>query len=131
MNKASISLFIWAILLILAQVLVFNRICLFGVAVPFVFLYILIKLPITLSREWMSTIGFTAAVRKPRRRAVGPLSRNRITRNVRVPEILPYVHIRLLYACVPHRIVFRTRSAQARFKNRIQHSTLHNAYHRH
>ena len=62
MNKASISLFIWAILLILAQVLVFNRICLFGVAVPFVFLYILIKLPITLSREWMFTIGFAVGM---------------------------------------------------------------------
>ncbi len=42
----------------LAQVIVFNHICLFNVAVPLVFIYLLVRLPITLSVNWMLTIGF-------------------------------------------------------------------------
>ena len=42
----------------LAQVMVFNHICLFNVAVPMVFIYLLVRLPITLSVNWMLTIGF-------------------------------------------------------------------------
>lgn len=42
----------------LAQVMVFNHICLFNVAVPMVFIYMLVRLPITLSVNWMLTIGF-------------------------------------------------------------------------
>ncbi|WP_148061325.1 rod shape-determining protein MreD [Duncaniella muris] len=45
-------------ILVLAQVIVFNHICLFNVAVPLVFIYLLVRLPITLSVNWMLTIGF-------------------------------------------------------------------------
>ena len=45
-------------ILVLAQVMVFNHICLFNVAVPMVFIYLLVRLPITLSVNWMLTIGF-------------------------------------------------------------------------
>lgn len=44
--------------LILVQVIVLNRICLFGVAVPFAFIYIILRLPVSLSREWLFTISF-------------------------------------------------------------------------
>lgn len=58
MNKSVISLIIWSIVLVLAQATIFNHVCLFGVAVPFVFIYTLIKLPLTISREWLFTIAF-------------------------------------------------------------------------
>ncbi len=58
MNKSAISLFFIAIILILAQAVVFNHVCLWGIAIPFVFLYIIIKLPISLSKEWLFTLGF-------------------------------------------------------------------------
>lgn len=58
MNKSAISLIIWSIVLVIAQATIFNHICLFGVAVPFVFLYTILKLPLTLSREWLFTIAF-------------------------------------------------------------------------
>ncbi len=58
MNKTALSLILSAILLILAQAVVFNNICLWGVAVPFVFLYVLLRLPLTMSKDWLFTIGF-------------------------------------------------------------------------
>lgn len=58
MNKTAIHLIIWTFVLIVAQALVFNHVCLFGYAVPFVFLYTLVKLPLTLSKEWLFTLGF-------------------------------------------------------------------------
>ena len=50
MARISIELLIYTLVLVLAQVLVFNHICLFGVAVPFVFIFVLLRLPVTLSR---------------------------------------------------------------------------------
>lgn len=58
MNKSAILLFIWSVVLILVQALVFNHVCLFGYAIPFVFVYILVKLPANMSKEWLFTIGF-------------------------------------------------------------------------
>lgn len=58
MNKTAIILFSWSIVLILIQALVFNHVCLFGYAVPFVFVYILVKLPVDMPKEWLFTIGF-------------------------------------------------------------------------
>ncbi|MEF2644340.1 MAG: rod shape-determining protein MreD [Paramuribaculum sp.] len=54
----NIALIFWSIALILLQALVFNHVCLFGYAVPFVFLYILVKLPLNMSKEWLFTIAF-------------------------------------------------------------------------
>lgn len=46
-----------AIVLVLVQV-VFNKILLFGVAVPIVFIYLLLRLPVHTSVNWVMTIGF-------------------------------------------------------------------------
>lgn len=58
MSKTTIQTIILGIILVLAQVIVFNHISLFNVAVPMVFFYLIIRLPITLSTNWMLTIGF-------------------------------------------------------------------------
>ena len=58
MTKTTIELFVFTLVLLLAQVLVFNHVCLFGLGVPFVFIFVLLRLPVTLSREWCFTIAF-------------------------------------------------------------------------
>lgn len=58
MTKQAISLIIIAVVLLLVQAVVFNNICLFGVAVPIVFIYVIVKLPVTLATNWVLTIGF-------------------------------------------------------------------------
>ena len=47
MTKEIIRFFILFVILVLSQVVVFNHFCLFGVAIPLVFVYFIIKLPIT------------------------------------------------------------------------------------
>lgn len=58
MSKIALQFIILGLILVLAQVIVFNHICLFNVAVPMVFIYLIIRLPITLSLNWVLTIGF-------------------------------------------------------------------------
>lgn len=58
MNRIYSTILIWIPLLIVFQALVFNHICLFGYAVPFVFIYGLLSLPLNLSKERAFTIGF-------------------------------------------------------------------------
>lgn len=58
MSKITLQFILLGVILVLAQVIVFNHICLFNVAVPMVFFYLIIRLPITLSTNWMLTIGF-------------------------------------------------------------------------
>ncbi len=58
MNKSAITLTVLTLVLILVQGVVFNHICLFGVAVPIVFVYALFKLPVNLSVNWVLTVGF-------------------------------------------------------------------------
>lgn len=58
MSKTTLQFLLLGVILVLAQVIVFNHICLFNVAVPMVFFYLIIRLPITLSTNWMLTIGF-------------------------------------------------------------------------
>lgn len=58
MTKSAFQLLCITLILILAQVVVLNNVCLFGVAVPFAFLYILLRLPVSLSQNWALTIGF-------------------------------------------------------------------------
>lgn len=57
-SKTVLQFILLGFILVLAQVMVFNHICLFNVAVPMVFIYMLVRLPITLSVNWMLTIGF-------------------------------------------------------------------------
>lgn len=58
MSKTMLQFFLLAVILVLAQALVFNHICLFGVAVPMVFIYVIVRLPITLSLNWVLTASF-------------------------------------------------------------------------
>lgn len=58
MSKTVLQFILLGFILVLAQVIMFNHICLFNVAVPLVFIYLLVRLPITLSVNWMLTIGF-------------------------------------------------------------------------
>ncbi|MBO4943630.1 MAG: rod shape-determining protein MreD [Muribaculaceae bacterium] len=58
MTRTALSYIFLAIILVLAQVIVFNHVSLFGVAIPFVFIYLICHLPLTLSTNWVLTIGF-------------------------------------------------------------------------
>ncbi len=58
MIKTQIQYILMFAILVLAQAVVFNHICLFGIAVPLVFIYLIIKLPVTLNTNWALTIGF-------------------------------------------------------------------------
>lgn len=58
MNRIYTTIIIWIPILIILQALVFNHICLFGYAVPFVFIYALLRLPLNMTKERAFTIGF-------------------------------------------------------------------------
>lgn len=58
MGRTVINLLTLFILLILAQVLIFNNICLFNIAIPIVFIYFIIHLPITTNINLALTIAF-------------------------------------------------------------------------
>ena len=58
MAKEIIKFTLMFIALTLCQVVVFNHICLFNVAVPLVFIYFIVKLPVTLGISWVMTLSF-------------------------------------------------------------------------
>lgn len=58
MTKQALKLILYAVILVLCQVIVFNHVCLFHVAVPFVFIYVIMRLPLTLSVNWVLTVSF-------------------------------------------------------------------------
>ena len=58
MSKTALKFILLGVILVLAQVVVFNHICLFNVAVPLVFIYLILRLPITLSLNWLLTSIF-------------------------------------------------------------------------
>lgn len=58
MSKTTLQFLLLGLILVLAQVIVFNHICLFNVAVPMVFIYLIFRLPITLSLNWTLTVSF-------------------------------------------------------------------------
>ena len=58
MSKNTIHFIVLAVVLLLAQVVVFNHICLFGVAVPMVFIYLIIHMPLTTPVYRLLTVGF-------------------------------------------------------------------------
>lgn len=62
MNKTIFNLIIIFILLVLAQVVIFNHICLFNVATPLIFIYFILRLPITLSLNWTLTLAFVTGL---------------------------------------------------------------------
>lgn len=58
MSKDFLTFFVLFIVLVLVQVLIFNHIVLFNVAVPLVFIYFIIRLPLSLSTNWLLTLSF-------------------------------------------------------------------------
>ena len=62
MTKTIVQFSILLVILIISQVMVFNNICLFNYAVPFVFIYSILRLPITLSTNWVLTFSFIAGL---------------------------------------------------------------------
>ncbi len=62
MNKSVLTNIPLLILLILVQVLVCNNIMLFNVAMAFVFIYVIIRLPMFLSTNWLLTWGFAGGL---------------------------------------------------------------------
>lgn len=62
MTKTVLSFILKALLLILAQAVIFNNIVLFNVAMPFVFIYLIISMPITWSTNVSITIGFVTGL---------------------------------------------------------------------
>lgn len=57
MNRTIIQLLLLAIILTLLQV-VCNKIVLFNVATPIIFIYVLLRLPMNLNKLWVFTIAF-------------------------------------------------------------------------
>lgn len=62
MNRTAINILLTALILIPAQAVFFNNMVLFNVAMPIVFIYIIISLPITYSPEWKMSIGFVSGL---------------------------------------------------------------------
>ena len=58
MAKAILGYILLFVLLILAQVLIFNHIILFSVAVAFIFIYFIISLPMSLPTNWLLILSF-------------------------------------------------------------------------
>lgn len=58
MTRTALNFILWGIVLVLAQALVFNHIAIFNVAMPFVFIYLLMRLPVTMNQNWVLTIAF-------------------------------------------------------------------------
>jgi hypothetical protein len=58
MAKEILKYLLLFVLLVVLQVVVFNHLCLFNVAVPLVFIYFIIKLPVTLPANWAMTVSF-------------------------------------------------------------------------
>ncbi len=62
MSKTALTFIFKFILLTLAQAVIFNNIVLFNTVVPFVFIYIIISMPVTWSTNASLTLGFVAGV---------------------------------------------------------------------
>lgn len=58
MTKISLQLLLLTLILILAQVIVLNHVCLWGVAVPMAFIYVILRLPLTLNVNYVLTFSF-------------------------------------------------------------------------
>lgn len=58
MTKTVIQLAVMFVVLVLVQAVVFNHVCLYNVALAFVFIYFIVKLPISLGRGWVITLSF-------------------------------------------------------------------------
>lgn len=58
MGKSILNLIIIFLVLVTTQVVVFNNICLFNVAIPIIFIYFIIRLPLSININIVMTIAF-------------------------------------------------------------------------
>lgn len=58
MTKESLNNFVILVCLLLVQILICNHIMLFNIAMAFIFIYVIIKLPMNLSTNWLLTWAF-------------------------------------------------------------------------
>ena len=58
MTKSLIQTLILFVVLTVIQVLVCNNISIFDIATPYIFIYAIVRLPLTLHRNWVMTISF-------------------------------------------------------------------------
>ena len=62
MSKTALTFILLFLLLVPAQAVIFNNLILFNVALPLVFIYLIIRLPLTLSPNWAMTFGFVTGL---------------------------------------------------------------------
>ena len=58
MTKTIINIAFLFVILVFLQVSIFNNIYILGIATPIIFIYLLIRLPISMNDNWTLTIGF-------------------------------------------------------------------------
>lgn len=58
MARTVLNFTLLLVVLVIAQVVVFNHLFLFNVALPLVFIYFIIRLPVTISLNWAMTLSF-------------------------------------------------------------------------
>lgn len=58
MARSILGFILLFVVLVAAQVIIFNHLFLFNVALPLVFIYFIIKLPVTLGLNWTITLSF-------------------------------------------------------------------------
>lgn len=62
MSKTIVNALLLLLLLIPAQAVIFANLAIYGVALPLVFIYVLISLPRSLATNWTLTIGFLSGL---------------------------------------------------------------------
>ncbi len=58
MTKTFLQFILLYIVMVLAQVIIFNHLCLFNVAIPLAFIYFILRLPVSLGINWVMTVSF-------------------------------------------------------------------------
>ena len=61
MSKTLVNILLSILLLVPVQAIIFNNLILFNVAVPLVFIYVIISLPVTLGTNISLTLAFITA----------------------------------------------------------------------
>lgn len=84
-----------SVLMVLLQVVVFNHIHLFGIAIPLVFIYVIIKLPLSLSTVWTLTAAFLLGL-------IVDLFSNTLGMNALACTVLAFVRRPVLSLYLPH-----------------------------
>lgn len=84
-----------ALLLVLLQALLFNQIHLFGVAIPLVFIYVILRFPVAMSTAWVLTLSFLLGL-------VVDIFSNTPGMNALACTIVAFVRSRVFALYLPH-----------------------------